>query len=289
MCDVMTHTLTETTLHGLSVLRIDTPLCTAQLSLHGGQLLSFVPAGGADVLWLSPLAQGAPKAIRGGVPVCWPYFAREHQPADAIQHGFARISPWTLAEAREDGDGNVHLTLDLPAHASTPLRLKQTLVLGAGLQQALTTHNPSAEAVAFTDALHSYFHAGDARQVRLSGLDGLDYNDKFTGQTFPQSGDWTLSDPRDPGRSDRIYHDAGGHYVLHDPVLSRQLRISTTGSRSVVVWNPGQAGAQAMADVPDDAWPAFVCVEAANAGHDVIKLAPGASHTLGQAVEVLTA
>ncbi|SEM21033.1 glucose-6-phosphate 1-epimerase [Pseudoxanthomonas sp. GM95] len=283
----MTHTLTETTLHGLPVLQIDTPLCTAQLSLYGGQLLSFVPAGGAEVLWLSALAQGAPKAIRGGVPVCWPYFGKENQPADAIQHGFARTSVWTLDDTREDGDGNVHLTLSLSAHDTTPLRLKQTLVLGAGLQQALVTHNPSAEKHDITQALHSYFAVGDVRQVRLSGLDGLDYADKFTAQTFEQRGDWTLSDPRDPGRSDRIYHAAGGHYVLHDTTLERRLRISTTGSHSVVVWNPGEAGAQAMADVPDADWTAFVCVEAANAARDIVTLAPGATHTLAQTVEVL--
>lgn len=285
----MTHALTETTLHGLPVLRIETPLCTAQLSLYGGQLLSFVPAGGDEVLWLSPLATGAPGAIRGGVPVCWPYFGREHQPEDVPQHGFARTTPWQLEEPREDGDGNLHLALTLPAHPGTPLRLRQTLVLGNGLQQALATRNPTAAKVSITQALHSYFAVGDVRQVRLEGLDGLDYADKYSGQAFAQSGDWTLADPRDPGRSDRIYHAAGGHYVLHDPVLGRRLRITTTGSGALVVWNPGQAGAQAMADVPDSGWHEFLCVEAANAARDIATLAPGATHTLAQAVEVLPA
>ncbi|WDS35000.1 D-hexose-6-phosphate mutarotase [Pseudoxanthomonas sp.] len=283
----MPYTLTEDTLLGLPVLRVETPLCRAALSLHGGQLLSFIPAGGDDVLWLSPLAKGAPGAIRGGVPVCWPYFGKENQPADAQQHGFARNTTWTLDDTREDGDGNLHLTLSLPEDASTPLRLRQTLVLGVGLQQALITHNPSDVRLGFTQALHSYFAVGEASRVRVEGLDGLDYADKYTGDTFAQSGDWSLDDPRDPGRSDRIYHAAGGHYVLHDPARGRRLRISTTGSHALVVWNPGQAGAQAMGDVPDAAWHDFLCVEAANAARDIVTLAPGATHTLAQTVEVL--
>jgi len=285
----MTYTLTETTLHGLAVLCVQTPLCTAALSLYGGQLLSFVPAGGSEVLWVSPLAKGAPGAIRGGVPVCWPYFGRENQPDQAPQHGFARNRRWQLEDPREDGDGNLHLALTLPAEDSTPLRLRQTLVLGSGLQQALTTHNPSARKLSITQALHSYFAVGDAQQVSVEGLDGLDYADKYSGETFTQSGDWTLADPRDPGRSDRIYHAAGGHYVLHDPAMDRRLRITTTGSHAVVVWNPGQAGAQTMADVPDADWYRFVCVEAANAARDIATLGPGATHTLAQAVEVLPA
>jgi glucose-6-phosphate 1-epimerase len=289
MRDAMAHTLTQTTLHGLPVLHIQTPRCSAALSLYGGQLLSFVPAGGRDVLWVSPLATGAPGAIRGGVPVCWPYFGKEHQPSDVPQHGFARNTPWQLEEPREDGDGNLHLALTLPVHDSTPLRLRQTLVLGTALQQALTTHNPSDAKISITQALHSYFAVGDVRQVRLEGLDGLDYDDKYSGKTFTQAGDWTLADPRDPGRSDRIYHAAGGHYVLHDPALQRRLRITTTGSHAVVVWNPGEAGAQAMADVPDARWHDFVCVEAANAARDLATLAPGGTHTLAQAVEVLPA
>jgi glucose-6-phosphate 1-epimerase len=283
----MTYALTESTLHGLPVLHIQTPLCTAALSLYGGQLLSFTPAGGDEVLWLSPLAKGAPGAIRGGVPVCWPYFGKEGQPDGVAQHGFARNTTWTLDDPREDGDGNLHLALSLPAHDSTPLRLRQTLVLGAGLQQALSTHNRSDRKIGITQALHSYFAVGDALQVRVEGLDGLDYADKYTGGTFAQSGDWSLDDPRDPGRSDRIYHAAGGHYVLHDPARRRRLRITTTGSHAVVVWNPGQAGAQAMGDVPDAAWHDFLCVEAANAARDIVTLAPGATHTLAQAVEVL--
>ncbi|WCE05926.1 D-hexose-6-phosphate mutarotase [Pseudoxanthomonas sp. JBR18] len=285
----MTHALTETTLRGLPVLEIESPLCTARLSLHGGQLLSFVPAGGQEMLWVSPTAVGAPKAIRGGVPVCWPYFAKENQPADVVQHGFARTQPWTLEESREDGDGNVHVRLSLPADPRTPLRLEQLLVFGAGLQQALVTHNPGAEPVRITQALHSYFQVGDARRVTVEGLAGLDYTDKFTGRVFTQDGDWTLADPRDPGRSDRVYHDAGGRYLIVDPVLGRRLRLSTTGSAAVVVWNPGQEGVQGFTDVPPGAWPDFLCVEAANAGRDVVSVAPGASVTLAQTLEVLPA
>lgn len=284
MCDVMTHTLTETTLHGLPVLRIETPLCTAQLSRYGGQLLSFVPAGGADVLWLSPLAQGAPKAIRGGVPVCWPYFGRQGQPGDAPQHGHARLSRWPLTEVKRETDGSVVLKLALPLRDGVPLELVQTVQVGRELRQSLDTLHRGDAPLMLTQALHTYFRVGDATQVRVKGLEGLHYADKYDGETHVQSGEWSLDDARDPGRSDRIYSGTGHRFDLLDPAGGRRIRLDTFGSRSLVVWNPGQAGAAAIADMPDDGWRTFVCLEAANAGEDAIELEPGQRHRLSHVV-----
>ena len=158
---------------------------------------------------------------------------------------------------------------------STPLRLTQTLRIGRGLTQSLTTRNTGAAPVAFTQALHTYFRVGDAQRVQVSGLENLTYADKYDGREHSQSGAWDLHDPRDPGRSDRIYHRAGGRYVLHDPVLRRRIDLATSGSRSLVVWNPGEQGIAAISDAPAEGWRHFVCLEAANAGEDVIELAPG--------------
>lgn len=271
---------------GLPALLIRTPLASAALSLHGGQLLSYVPDGFYDLLWLSPCSQRAPAAIRGGVPVCWPYFGRQGQAGDAPQHGFARNTTWRLVEATNGPEGETTIELSLPEHAGTPLRLSQTLRIGRGLTQSLTTRNTGTTPVAFTQALHTYFRVGDAQRVQVSGLDGLAYADKYDGREHLQSDAWDLHDPRDPGRSDRIYHRAGGHYVLHDPVLCRRIDLSTSGSRSLVVWNPGEQGIAAISDAPLDSWHDFVCLEAANAGEDVIELAPGETHTLQQALVV---
>lgn len=273
----------EGELHGVPVLWLQNAHCRAALSQHGGQLLSFAPTGATDWLWLSPTTKRPPGAVRGGVPVCWPYFGREGQPADAPQHGFARTSTWSLDVLREEGD-DIVVDLSLPANEASPLRLQQTLRLGRSLQQSLATTNAGARAVAFTQALHTYFRVGDALRATLHGVDGLRYADKYDGAEHLQTGDWNLDDPRDPGRSDRIYRDAGGEFVLEDPALGRQLCIRSAGSRALVVWNPGAAGVAALGDVPAPDWCGFVCVEVANAGADVVELAPGACHILVQTV-----
>jgi len=265
--------------------RIDTSAVCAAVSVHGGQLLAWQPAGFDEVLWCSPTTRRPPQAIRGGVPVCWPYFGRDGQPADAPQHGHARISAWQFVDAVEEDDAVV-LDLALPPDPRTPLRLRQRLRIGAVLEQTLITRHAGDADIAFTQALHSYFAVGDVRQVSVSGVDGLRYADKFDGNEHAQAGDWRLDEPRDPGRSDRIYADAGARFTLTDPVGRRRIALETRGSRSLVIWNPGEAGTAAIADLPAQGWREFLCVETANAGADVVRLAPGAEHRLGQRLSV---
>jgi glucose-6-phosphate 1-epimerase len=275
-------------IQGFPAWKVETPLATAAISVFGGQLLSFIPKGGQDVLWLSPTAQALPTPIRGGSPVCWPYFGKQGQGSDVPSHGFVRNVPWTLQSAQRETDGTVVLTLAPPALDTLDLRLSMQLRIGRTLEQRLVTENTGRQPVTFTQALHNYFKVSDAMQVSVSGLDGLTYLDKFENYATPrtQQGDWSLNDPRDPGRSDRIYTQAGGRYVLKDPGLKRSIEISTQGSRSLVAWNPGQAGAAKMADV-GAGWKHYVCLEAANAGPDVVTLAPGARHSLVQTLRVL--
>lgn len=274
-------------IQGFPAWKVETPLATAAISVFGGQLLSFIPKGGQDVLWLSPSAQPLPTPIRGGSPVCWPYFGKQGQGGDVPSHGFVRNVPWTLQQATRDADGSIVLSLAPPALENLDLRLSMQLRIGRTLEQRLVTENTGTQPVTFTQALHNYFRVSDAMQVSVSGLDGLTYLDKFENYATPriQQGDWSLNDPRDPGRSDRIYTQAGGRYVLKDPGLKRSIEITTQGSRSLVAWNPGQAGAAKMADV-GAGWKDYVCLEAANAGPDVVTLAPGARHVLQQTLAV---
>ena len=281
-----TSTITQGDYQDFPALLIRTPHATAVLSLHGGQLLSFVPRGFDDLLWLSPTSTRPPGAIRGGVPVCWPYFGRHGQAAAVPQHGFARTNLWTLDGTETDSSGGITLQLSLPTPDASGLRLTQTVHVGEMLRQSLTTENTGEATASYTQALHTYLRVGDARGVLITGLDGLHYADKYDGGEHLQSGDWTLQDPRDPGRSDRIYHGTGDRFELHDPALQRCITLRTSGSRSLVVWNPGESGIAAIADAPEDAWREFVCLETANAGEDVITLAPGQRHTLRQTVQV---
>ena len=281
-----TSTITPGDYQGFPALLVRTPQASAALSLHGGQLLSFVPRGFDDLLWLSPTSTRPPGAIRGGVPVCWPYFGRQGQPATVPQHGFARNSLWALQDTQTDARGGMTLQLSLPTPDASGLRLTQTLHVGEVLQQSLVTANTGHATTSFTQALHSYFKVGDANRVHVTGLRGLRYADKYDGGEHEQAGDWTLLDPRDPGRSDRIYRATGDCFELHDPVLQRRITLQTMGSRSLVVWNPGESGIAAIADAPAAAWRDFVCLETTNAGEDVIELAPGQRHTLQQTLRV---
>jgi glucose-6-phosphate 1-epimerase len=268
----------------IDVLRVETPMSLARISLHGGQVLSFAPTGFDDLLWVSPTTAMPPKAIRGGVPVCWPYFGRQGQHDDAPQHGHARVSRWPLTDVRREADGSVVLKLALPLRDGVPLELIQTVHVGRDLRQSLDTLHRGEAPVVLTQALHTYFRVADAAQVRVTGLDGLRYADKYDGGTHVQAGDWTLHDPRDPGRSDRIYTATGHRFDLIDPAGRRRIRLDTFGSRSLVVWNPGDAGAAAIGDMPDEGWRTFVCLEAANASEDAIELEPGQRHRLSHVI-----
>lgn len=240
-------------------------------------------------MWLSPRRAALPTPIRGGSPVCWPYFGRQGQGNDVPAHGFVRTLPWQLQDARRRDDGSIELTLAPPPLEDLSLQLKMVVVVGTTLHQELITTNTGRTPATLTQALHNYFRVGDATRVDVEGVDGLHYLDKYENYAQPraQQGPWNLRDPRDPGRSDRIYTQAGGPYVLHDPVLRRRIELRTEGSRSLVAWNPGAVAAANMADV-GDGWRDYVCLEAANAGPDVITVAPGGQHVLGQRLSVHT-
>lgn len=271
---------------------------TATIALHGAHLLSWVPAGQREVFWLSPDSPAEPAAIRGGVPVCWPWFAKQAMPEDALQHGPARLQSWQLSAVQTSSPDEISLTLapcappetgDTLANLAPGLQVSLQVTLGQTLSLTLHTRNLGAAPFQLTQALHSYFSVSHAAQVSIEGLSGLPYLDKLRGM----SPGMQLTPFALDQACDRIYHAAPGAgdtftggYRLVDPGWQRSIAIRTLGSRSVVVWNPGSEGARKMADVPDDAWQSYFCIEAANAGPDVIALVPGAEHCLGQVLSI---
>ena len=273
------------TFQGLEAVLVETAHASAAVALFGGQVLSSVPRGGQDVFWLSPLRAALPTPVRGGIPVCWPYFGRQGQGEGVPSHGFVRTLPWRLVEARAEDEG-VTVVLEPPALQGLDLRVRSEVHVGRQLRQRLVTTNTGGAPVVFTEALHNYFRVADVEAVRVEGLDGLTYLDKNDGyRAYTQQGDWILADPRDPGRSDRTYPGAGGRYRLVDPGLGRAIELQVQGGRSDVVWHPGEAAAARMADL-GPYWRGFLCVEAANAGPDVVALDPGRQHVLEQRITV---
>lgn len=257
---------------------------TATVSLYAGQVLSWRPhTQKHDVLFLSERAWYQPgKAIKGGVPVCWPWFGPDPQAQGRPAHGFARVSSWDVIETATREDGATKLVLGLSLSHETralwPGEIEASLdiTVGETLHLALTTHNCDAQAVTITQALHTYFAVGDITRTSVLGLEGCTYIDKVDGGgQKTQTGVITVA-----GEVDRIYTGVNRDLEIRDAALGRTIRIHAGGSHSAVVWNPWREIAANMADLDDDDYRRMLCVETANAGPDTIQVAAGGRHTL---------
>jgi glucose-6-phosphate 1-epimerase len=276
---------------GLARLSIDTPACAAELYLHGAHLCRWQPrAQPHPVLWMSESSRfEAAAPIRGGVPICFPWFGPRAGDPSAPVHGVARISAWTLDGVTLEANGAIiaRLSLDGGAlaipHVPQDLHLAYELHLGRDLSMALTVTNRGGVPATFEEALHTYFSVGDVRRVTVAGLESATYVDKVDGGT-------RKTQPDEPvtigAETDRLYLDTGATVTLTDPGLGRRLRVEKTGSRSTVVWNPWIAKSRAMPDFGDDEWPGMICIETANAAANAVTLPPHASHTMTAAISV---
>ena len=272
---------------------VDAPAGTAQLYLHGAHLTAWQPRGHDPVLWLSAHSRFvAGSAIRGGVPICFPWFGPHRDDTAAPAHGFARVSDWTLVSAEEVGE-DVVVTLgltDSPASRASawPHAFAATLRVrvGATLAVALEVRNTGGEPVTFEAALHTYLGVGDVRGVQVTGLEGNDYLDKLGGsEPVPAAG----SPVHLTGETDRIYLDTSGTTTVQDPSLGRGVAVTADDAATTVLWNPWATKAAAMADLGDDEWTGMVCVETSNVGPAAVTLAPGASHTMMAMIGVVPA
>ena len=263
---------------GLPALLIQTPFSHAAVSLFGAQVLSFAPNNEADWLWLSPRCEPLPKPIRGGIPICWPWFAKEGQAPDQVQHGFARTAQWRITEQRIDPRGSIRIGLSPIETLHASLSVSLTMTVSEVLHLQMHTRNHSDQTVAVTQAFHSYLAVADANQMSIDGLGGCTYFDKLANFERREQGLGMLTQAPP---YDRIYHDGRGQYELLDRVTGKLRFMTSTGSNTVVLWNPGTDLAAVMKDVGADQSHRFVCLEVANARDDVVHLAPGQSHTLG--------
>ncbi|MDC0661928.1 D-hexose-6-phosphate mutarotase [Marinobacter sp. SS21] len=278
-----------TSVEQLEALDVRHPLFSARLFLQGAHLTHFAPTGHANWLWLSDSARfETGRAIRGGIPICWPWFGvPDRNPPDVREtirtrsaHGFARNEVWQLEEVVEATD-SVEISLSLLAnddfkdrwrgHASALLTFRFTR---DACQIALTTTNLGQSALAFSQALHSYLPAAISDTV-ITGLDGASYTDTLKDWAqFRQQGDVTF-----PGEVDRIYQTGGEAITVHSG--SQCLHLTSSGSCSAVIWNPGPDKARQLSDFSAQDWKSMVCVETANVLHDFRLLNSGQSHTLG--------
>jgi D-hexose-6-phosphate mutarotase len=269
---------------GMVVARISNAHAEASIALQGAHLMTFKPVGQADVIWMSPAAKlVVGKSIRGGVPVCWPWFGAHASEASFPAHGFARTVGWDVVDARPQPGGETRIVFELPASAMPKAqwphacRVQLHINVGAKLTMDLVTDNTGDTAFPLGEALHTYFPISDVDQVTITGLDGCTYLDKVAGMSSKvQSGDIAI-----PSEVDRVYLDTEATCDIVDRGANRRIRIAKSGSRSTVVWNPWIEKAAKMGDFGSDTgYRTMVCVESANAASNVLTLTPGESHTL---------
>lgn len=268
---------------GLALAELTNAHGSARVLLQGAQLIDWTPPGQAPVIWLSPAARfTVGKAVRGGVPVCWPWFGPHAVEADYPAHGFARSAPWEVMASRQSPENaGTELRLRLqrtdahvamwPHDCATEIRIS----LAPTLTLELVTRNTGRVAVTVSEALHTYFAVSDVRRITVEGLDGCTFFDKVDGgRQCLQSGPVTFG-----AETDRIYRHTGDS-LIEDPGLARRIRISKQDSASTVVWNPWIDKAARLGDMGEDGYLNMVCVESGNVAGDVVSVAPGDAHRL---------
>ena len=256
----------------LEQIRIGNPDGEAVLLLQGAQLLTWQPEGEAPVIWLSDRARYVKgKSVRGGIPICWPWFGPHASEPSYPAHGIARNLDWELVESHESG-AKLRLIPQSPFWPHTSM-VECRFTVGKALEVELVTHNTGSEPFELGCALHTYFSVSDATDVEVLGLDNTSYIDKVEGGRKIQDGPVRIS-----GEVDRVYVGTDSDCILVDPGLNRKIRIEKQGSRSTVVWNPGAEKAEKFGDMGSHL--GMLCIETGNAADDVVTVQPGQSHRL---------
>ena len=260
---------------------------------QGAQVLSYRQGDAAPLIWLSEQAefkQG--QSVRGGVPICWPWFGDLARNPPAVQatyqseqpapfHGLVRALPWQLAEQRCEGDVALLEFRCTQAQAQLPgwphaVELTLQIRLADRLRLTLTSHNRGDRPVAISQALHSYFAVSDVRQVSVEGLQGCRYIDTLQDWQELRQQEALVFD----AETDRIYFDTAARLSIVDPGWGRRIHLDARGSRSAVLWNPWVDKAKRLSQFPDDAWQNMLCIETANVLEDVVQLNAGERHRL---------
>jgi glucose-6-phosphate 1-epimerase len=266
--------------HGLTKVQISRGGMTGEMFLQGAQVTAWQPAGQAPVIFTSPAAVFARgKAIRGGIPVIFPWFGPHPSDPKAPQHGLVRAADWQL-DGVENGDGSVTLAL---SHELAGFALTYRAHFGAELSLELTVRNTSAGAAGFEEALHTYFAVSDVEKVSVAGLEASRFIDKTADFARRPPAGRPLSLGKE---TDSVYLGTPDTLVIHDPGLKRRITVAKTGAASAIVWNPWPEKAAAMADLGAANWRTMICVETGNVAEDRVALGAGGEHRMATQIAV---
>jgi glucose-6-phosphate 1-epimerase len=276
---------------GFPLIKVRNEHAEATISIYAGQVLSFKPINQTeDMMFLSSQAYyQAGKAMKGGTPICWPWFGSDPEGKGRASHGFVRDRLWQLRDVVSTQNGATQVTMGLMDTPETraiwdySFDFVIVITVGQTLTIKLVTRNTGSESFTITQALHTYFKIGDINQVKVLGLANKTYLDKVDhGLQKTQSGDITFS-----GECDRIYLDVPAQLTIADQALNRQIIVTATNSKTAIVWNPGAAISAKIADLGDRDFEHFVCVETANAANEIINIAAGEKYEMSAQYELI--
>jgi glucose-6-phosphate 1-epimerase len=272
---------------GLVAISIYNKFADAEICLYGAQVTRFTPHGSFDLLWMSPTSffeEG--KAIRGGIPLCFPWFGPDPSGEGKPAHGFARLMYWDVVETAAKDTGETAIKLQLCSSTETkkywPYEFSAELdiMVGKELDVKLTITNTDKQPFNYSAALHSYFNISGLENIKIEGLEGTSFYSGFGEDLFKQE-EQMLEICQEENRR---YIETESDCVIHDEVFSQAIRISKLGSKVTVVWNPGEETSSKMEDIAEGSFETFVCVEAVNFYNNTIQLNAGDKHTTGTTI-----
>jgi glucose-6-phosphate 1-epimerase len=262
----------------------------ADISLYGAHATRFKTHKTIDILWMSPdsfFEVGKP--IRGGIPVCFPWFGPHKSDPSMPMHGFARLMFWDVAKTASLPGGETLVQLVLHSSDETKkfwphdFYAEMIFIIGKTLSVTLKVTNTSNEPFEYTCALHSYYNISSIDEIRISGLQNTSYFNQLDGENYTQEAGLLEIKTAET----RHYQDTDADCVIYDLAFGRGIHVSKSGSKVTTVWNPGEETCAKIDDLPDDGFHSFVCVEAVNAFNHVIHTAPGESHETSAIIGIL--
>lgn len=275
---------------GLVLAMVSNKHADATISLYGAHILNYSPARNVELLWMSPesnLEQG--KAIRGGIPICFPWFGLHESDNSLPQHGFARILNWEVTNTETLADGSNQIVFQLCSSEETKkywasdFCAEMIFTIGQKLNVSFKVTNTSSKSLDYTCALHSYFSLSGIENITIEGLANTRYENQLDGGDYIQE-DELLSISE---ATTRHYYNTETTCVINDPIFNRRISVEKTGSKNSTVWNPWAETCTQMNDMPDEGYESFVCLETVNKIDDVICLEPGQAHETTAIIGVL--
>lgn len=273
--------------NGLPKVVVSSYAAAGAMYLHGAQVVSWIPKGSGEALYVSPnSAWQEGRAIRGGVPISFPWFANKADDPAAPAHGFVRTRSWQLESIQAENQG---ITVSMSTESTDEtqklwpfrFRINCRATFGQRLKVELIVFNAGSSPFVFEEALHAYFRVGDVEDASVRGLDGTEFLDKTDQyKKERQNGDLRLS-----SETDRVYLNTVHDVELRDPILKRRTILHKQNSLTTVIWNPWAEKSRSMSDLGADGWKNFVCLETSNVDAFAAKLEPGEKHGVAMVLE----